>query len=204
MNLTTDQILKLGLLSAALVRQHNDLVRELIDDLRQEGVERRVLHEIILQSYLHDGYATALEGVSLLRSTWPVEPDRSIETYAEWETWRDRGEDLFRTIYGEVANRVRDGVAEASPELSSWMLHEGYGKVLARPGVDTPTRELCTVAVLVMKQRPKQLFSHLRGSLRVGVEFDLLESLFARIESSLDAAAEVTTARKQLKQLSSL
>lgn len=193
--------LDLCLLSAALVNQNDETSRHLIQHLREEGVERSILHEIILQSYLHDGYATALEGVALLAKLWPAESQSEIESYAEWETWRDRGEELFKEIYGDVSERVRQGVAQASPELASWMLYEGYGKVLSRPGVDTATRELCTVAVLIMKKRPKQLFSHLRGAVRVGVSFSSIESLIDLLESELGRGSHIGLARDQLTKL---
>ena len=49
------------------------------------------------------------------------------------------------------------------------MIVEGYGKVLSRPGLDIATRELAIVAFLTVDNRPKQLMSHIRGALRVGV-----------------------------------
>ncbi|MCB2198145.1 carboxymuconolactone decarboxylase family protein [bacterium] len=200
-SLSIDHQLALGLLSAAMVCQRDDLVQNLIVSLREDGVKRTVLHEIILQAYLHDGYATALEGVNLLQHVWPVEANHDIESYADWERWHSRGEVLFRTIYGSVADRVREGVAEASPELSSWMLHEGYGKVLARPGVDTVTRELCTVAVLIMKHRPKQLFSHLRGAIRVGIDVNTLRNLIQSIEKELGDGEHLNLAKNLVEKL---
>jgi len=55
-----------------------------------------------------------------------------------------------------------------SPELTLWMIQEGYGKVLSRPGLTAKERELVTVAALVPEGVPNQLASHIRGALNAG------------------------------------
>ena len=55
------------------------------------------------------------------------------------------------------------------PDLDRWMIEEGYGKVLGRPRLDLPERELCISSLLVGLGAPIQLYSHLRGALQVGV-----------------------------------
>ena len=54
------------------------------------------------------------------------------------------------------------------PELAEWILDDGYGRVLSRPGLSIRERELIVVAVLSALRLPKQLESHVRGALRVG------------------------------------
>lgn len=54
------------------------------------------------------------------------------------------------------------------PDLAEWILVDGYGKVLARPGLTLVERELIVVAVLAALRLPMQLESHERGALRVG------------------------------------
>jgi 4-carboxymuconolactone decarboxylase len=49
------------------------------------------------------------------------------------------------------------------------MIVEGYGKVLSRPDLDLPRRELCIVAACVASGQERQLHSHLHGALNVGV-----------------------------------
>ena len=46
---------------------------------------------------------------------------------------------------------------------------EGYGKVLSRPGLDLPRRELCIVAACAAAGQDRQLHSHLHGALNAGV-----------------------------------
>jgi 4-carboxymuconolactone decarboxylase len=64
---------------------------------------------------------------------------------------------------------------------------DGYGKVLSRPGLDLRRRELCIVAACAAMGQDRQLHSHLRGALNVGVEP-------AALSEALDALADLVGA----------
>lgn len=195
---------QLALLSSSLVARNDNLAGVLIDEIRVNGGDREAVRETILQTMLHDGYATALEGVLLLQKKWPGNPEPTeLGDYSHHEEWRERGELLFKEIYGDVSDKVIENVSAVSPELATWMVVEGYGKVLSRGVLDTPTRELCTVAVLALKRRPRQLTSHLRGSLRCGVPTADLGRLFDSIASELGLNEAADEARNLLSSLNS-
>jgi 4-carboxymuconolactone decarboxylase len=55
------------------------------------------------------------------------------------------------------------------PELAWWILDDGYGRVLSRPGLTGRERELLAVAALaVLPGAGLQLDSHERGARRFG------------------------------------
>jgi 4-carboxymuconolactone decarboxylase len=70
-------------------------------------------------------------------------------------------------------------VQELHPALDAWMIAEGYGRTLARPGLDLLRRELCIVAQAGVLETPRQLHSHLRGSLNAGASFEQVEAVLA-------------------------
>ena len=55
-----------------------------------------------------------------------------------------------------------------SPDLADWMILEGYGKTLSRPGLGVVERELCVVAILTATRMWRQLRSHAIGAVNVG------------------------------------
>ena len=65
--------------------------------------------------------------------------------------------------------RLRENIRDLHPLLDDWMIVEGYGKVLSRPGLDLARRELCIVAACAAAAQDRQLHSHLHGALNVGV-----------------------------------
>lgn len=130
------------------------------------------IEEALLQSYLFVGYPTMLQAMEVWRERHDAVP--AGEEIGPVELL-SRGVDVFVRVYGEQHARLRENVRLLHHDVESWMLTEGYGKVLARPGLDLPTRELCIVALLIGQDAPKQLYSHMRGALNVGVAPEALE-----------------------------
>ena len=103
--------------------------------------------------------------------SWPgrrapaSDPDAEYTNVAEWTR---RGEETCALVYGDNYRKLRDNVRELHPALDLWMITEGYGRTMARPGLDLLRRELCVVAQTAVLEAPRQLHSHLRGSLNAG------------------------------------
>lgn len=130
---------------------------------------RHAVYEILLQSYLFGGFPTALDALQACYRVFGAPQSIGEVGVATSEAEViERGSQLCREIYGNVYDKMMDTLSAVSPDLSRWMITEGYGKTLSRPGVDTVTRELCIVAMLTVMGRKQQLISHVRGSLRVG------------------------------------
>ena len=136
-------------------------LREAVDVADAEQVE-----EVLLQGYLFAGYPAALNAFRLWRETSGRAAPAPVVDDAE--RWAKRGEEVFRVVYGDQADRLRENVAALHPDLERWALLEGYGKVLGRPGLDLATRELCVAALLASLDAEPQLYAHLRGALNAG------------------------------------
>lgn len=135
-------------------------------DAAVEQGDEAAVEEALLQSYLFLGYPTALRAVGEWRErTGRPAPGPVAD---DWAAWRERGEAVCERVYGGAYPLLRERVAALHPDLERWMLTEGYGKVLGRPGLALRTRELCIVALLAGLDAPQQLHSHLRGALNVG------------------------------------
>jgi 4-carboxymuconolactone decarboxylase len=126
--------------------------------------------EVILQSYLFAGFPRTLNAARMWRTvsgeTAPGS-DASAELGSASE-WVARGEETCRTVYGESYDLLRENIRELHPALDSWMIADGYGKVLSRPGLDLKSRELCIVAACAASGQQRQLHSHLHGALNSG------------------------------------
>ena len=133
------------------------------------------VEEALLQSYLFVGYPVALQALGMWRErTGNEAPAESPGD--DKSDWRKRGEQVCEQVYGGQYDRLRANIARLHPDMERWMLEEGYGKVLGRPGLDLKVRELCVIAVLVGLDTPQQLYSHLRGALNVGATMEEVET----------------------------
>ena len=138
------------------------------------------LEETVLASVLYVGFPRALVAMTCWRRH-ASEPAAGAEAgdYARWREWRARGEATCRAVYGEHYEQLRHHVRALHPELDLWMLVDGYGKTLSRPGLDLARRELCSVALLVSQPAPRQLLAHLRGALNAGASPAQVDELLA-------------------------
>ena len=142
-------------------------VRAALADVRS-GVTQSWVEELILQSYLFCGFPRSLNAMrEWRRLTGEAAPEVGEGTAIE--EWRRRGEATCRKVYGAMYDRLRVNIRALHPELDDWMIVEGYGKVLSRPGLDLARRELCIVAACAASAQDRQLHSHLHGALNVGV-----------------------------------
>jgi 4-carboxymuconolactone decarboxylase len=123
------------------------------------------VEEALLQSYLFLGYPAALRALGEWRALTGRAAAPARRDDAEWER---RGAATCATVYGGQYPRLRDNIAALHPDMERWMIVEGYGKVLSRPGLDLAARELCVVALLAPQDAAPQLYSHLRGALNAG------------------------------------
>lgn len=177
-----DEARALLVLSAAVAAgdaaQRRAAMRRAAEVARPLAVE-----EALLQSYLFLGFPAALTALTEWRDIAGARADEEIDR-ADLAEWTRRGEAVCRTVYGGAYERLRSNVRRVHPAMDDWMIQEGYGKVLARHGLDLETRELCIVAVLSAARREPQLHSHLRGALHAGCSP-------AAVEEALDAGLEL-------------
>lgn len=158
--------------SAALAARDDDGLERALERAREEA-DPRAVEEALLQSYLFLGYPVALDGFDRWREISGREAPGPSP--AEWDAWGERGRRVCQVIYGDQYERLRENVRHLHPEMERWMLTEGYGKVLGRPGLALPARELCVVALLAVQRSPVQLYSHLRGALNAGASADAVD-----------------------------
>ena len=131
-----------------------------------ETADRLQVEEVLLQSYLFLGFPAALNGMAAWRRfTGDVTTDSET---LDCEAWAERGNEVCGRVYAGQYQKLRETVRTLHSDLEQWMVVEGYGKVLGRPGLSLRTRELCIVASLAVVGAQKQLYSHLRGAVNVG------------------------------------
>ncbi len=128
------------------------------------------IDELILQTYLFAGFPRGLNAMREWRraSGQPAPEHDDGERLDATADWARLGEETCHTVYGEMYNRLRLNIRALHPALDAWMIVEGYGKVLSRPGLDLKRRELCVVAACAVLEQERQLHSHLHGALNAG------------------------------------
>ena len=183
------QTRSLIVLAARIAGGDEASVREAFTQAFAADVPGQWIEELVLQSYLFCGFPRALNAAREWRRQTPrsapsaqAQLDAPAAEHAgdtdQVSEWRLRGEATCAAVYDGMYEKLRFNVRDLHPLLDEWMIVEGYGKVLGRPGLDLPRRELCIVAACATTGQDRQLHSHLHGALNVGVPpDDLREAL---------------------------
>jgi 4-carboxymuconolactone decarboxylase len=147
------------------------------------------VEECILQSYLMAGFPRALNAMREWRraSEMPAPAPEDIPEPSLWR-WRHQGEQTCEVVYGKFYGKLRENIAHLHPALDDWMIVEGYGKILSRPGLELRLREFCIVAACVAMGQDRQLHSHLHGALNAGGTVAEVAGVLGALEGVVDAA----------------
>jgi XTP/dITP diphosphohydrolase len=165
----------------------------------------RAVYEAFLQSYLFLGFPSALESLHALAdhcAKHDIRITNDVEATAyDPALFMARGQELCAVVYGSVYDRLIDKLSSVSPDLAAWMILEGYGKTLSRPGLSLRERELCVVIQLAATMRKNQLYSHVRGAYNVGAHHEDLDACFdVLVENGNYDAAHLLTAVRAMVQ----
>ncbi len=174
-------------LAAAIAQGEEPTIRDRVADTVARGVDPLWVDELLLQSVLMVGWPRALVAATLWRQAIgePAVHGTTDLDYAAHADWQARGEVTCRLIYGDNYRKLRENVAALHPALDQWMVTEGYGRTLSRPGLEPWRRELCVIAQTAVLDTPRQLHSHLRGALNAGASVAQVDGVLTLVNPFL-------------------
>jgi 4-carboxymuconolactone decarboxylase len=119
-----------------------------------------------------------LEGLEYLKRIRPngSRPGRRRETRSS------NGRRILQRIYGGQTDKLLENIRQIHPEARFMILNDVYGRVFARSGLTLRERDLINVTVLALQRLDRQLYSHLRGSIRTGLHVDAIEDALLMIQ----------------------
>ncbi|HSP87077.1 MAG TPA: carboxymuconolactone decarboxylase family protein [Ignavibacteriaceae bacterium] len=165
----------LPLIAAASVLRKEKLFKELIYLSKEKRISPKKIYEILLQSYLFAGFPSALISLKIFKEILPVRlTGNKTQSISEL---KKIGEKTCRKIYGDKYDKLISNIKSFSPELSDWLVAEGYGKVLSRTQLNLKERELAIIAMLTVLKFEDQLFSHINGAVRLGIPSKIISEL---------------------------
>jgi len=166
----------------AAVSALNDFnkLRQLILLAKDKKISFTKLYETLLQNYLFAGYPSALSSLKILKEYFPKIKMPKVADMNLFH-FRKMGEVRCRKVYGNKYEKLIRNIKKFSPELSEWLLLEGYGKVFGRKGLSFKERELCIVAVLTVMKFEDQLYSHLNGAIKAKATIEEIETVIKNL-----------------------
>jgi|SRR3972149_4257106 len=130
--------------------------------LRRYSFPTVFLEELFVHLSLVLGFPAMLEGLEFVRTIRPADARRVRKRPS------GGGKKILGRIYGAQTKKLLQNISRIHPDARSMIVNDVYGRVFARPGLSLKERELINVTVLALQGLDRQLYSHLRGSLRLG------------------------------------
>ncbi|NQV41991.1 MAG: hypothetical protein HQ506_06510 [Candidatus Marinimicrobia bacterium] len=131
---------------------------------RSDILDEKAIEEAILQTLLFAGFPKTIEALKQLRQHFPMR-NGSIGVDDE----KQAGEETSKIIYGKHHAKLKVVMDKLHPELTKWMIEDGYGRVLSRPGLTLQEREISVLSSLMTSGMINQYRAHIRGALFAGV-----------------------------------
>ena len=124
---------------------------------RARRLPARAVEEALLQLHLFAGYPATINALFAWRQI--AGPARGN---GRSRRSRALGERVCRSVYGAGFDALMGNMRRLHPVLPAWILDDGYGRVLHRPGLSLATRKRLVVASLAAVGARRQLVPYLR------------------------------------------
>ncbi len=134
------------------------------------------LQEIFIHLSLVLGFPAMLEGLEFVRKMRPRNsPGRRRSPSG-------RGKRILRQIYGSQTDKLLQNIDRIHSDARSMIVNDVYGRVFSRHGLSLKERELMNVTVLALQGLDRQLYSHLRGSVRLGIHIAAMREALSLVQ----------------------
>ncbi|MDY0082050.1 MAG: hypothetical protein RBR74_02590 [Ignavibacteriaceae bacterium] len=166
-----NEIELLALLSASSVLRKKNYFKIILEQLLENKTPSKKIYEALLQTYLFAGFPSALVSLKIFHNT--VNKQKIYNGF-DLKKYLNRGKKNCKIIYADKYDSLLKNIRSFSPEMTEWLIIEGYGKVLGRKGLSLKEREVCIVSILSAMKFEDQLYSHIIGAVNVKVEKELI------------------------------
>ncbi|MHC4841935.1 MAG: carboxymuconolactone decarboxylase family protein [Planctomycetota bacterium] len=202
----------LAICSALAADGHSEHSKRIFEALLKEedGPEPEHLREAILQTHLFGGYPRALNTLAAFKAAAakvsnPLSGEINLRQEPlegdDLELFRQRGKELFDSIYTDSADKVDKFATSSSPDLADWAIAVGYGRVLSRPVLEPRQRSLCICASLIPLDVSPQLKGHIKGAKNTGSTTEQLWRLFDLVVKLFKEGPETRSAKASFEDV---
>ncbi len=182
------------------VGKRNEAFMFIKRSLSETKLSRKFFSELFLHLSLLLGFPTMLDGLKRL-SELGISHRQNKSAQRDRVALRPVGLKALARVYGNQTDRLLSELQELHPEVAGLIVENAYGKIISRKGLTLQERELINVVVLTIQRLERQLYSHIRGAMRVGLKARTLEMVLR--ETNELAHVNVDTPLKILAQLTS-
>jgi alkylhydroperoxidase/carboxymuconolactone decarboxylase family protein YurZ len=143
--------------------------------MKNERLPERMFGELFLHLSLLLGFPAMLEGLMILRTIQRA-TNKGYERSVSANEASKQGRSILKRVYGNTLDLLLVNLKSLHGIVPEVIVRDVYGRIISRPGLSLREREIINVVVLSIQHLEQQLFSHIRGALRLRVDPKLLRT----------------------------
>ena len=194
-------------LSSLIVLQREVQLRRHLSNALNVGLTPEQIVELIIHDTWYGGAPAGITALSICKGVFEEQgvdftPARIHNTDEDPDSLFQRGDEYRRNYMGTQPGGRPAPPTQAERELGRITGEYYWGATWTRPGLDLPSRCLCTMTCLATLGREAPLRSHIRGALNIGFTQDQIIEVFGHMtlysgipfaRGAMDIANEIFT-----------
>ncbi|PKB72488.1 MAG: hypothetical protein BZY87_00095 [SAR202 cluster bacterium Io17-Chloro-G6] len=192
-------------LTCLTVLKRDNQVRRHLGNALNLGLTPVQIVEVLMHSSFYSGVPATLDALTIAHEVFQEKgvdytPQEVFDSSETPEDLYDRGVARRVEYMGPPAGGGQGPVTQAEREFNRLTTEYYWGSVWNRPGLDLPSRSICTMAALTALGRQAQLAGHIKGALNVGLSQEEIVEVFIHatfycglpfVRSAIDLANEI-------------
>ncbi len=170
-------------LTILTVLKRDNQVRRHLGNALNLGLTPVQIVEVLMHSSFYSGVPAALDALAIANEVFQEKgvdytPQQIFDTSETPDDLYNRGTARRVEYMGPPAGGGPGPVTQAEREFNRLTTEYYWGSMWTRPGLDLPSRSICTLAALTALGREAQLAGHIRGALNVGLTQEEIVEVF--------------------------
>ena len=194
-------------LSCLIVMNREVQLKRHLGNALNVGLTPDQMVELIIHDTWYGGAPAGIQALTLCKEVFEERgidftPARIHDASEDPDSLFQRGDEFRRSYMGITSTARPAPPTEAEKELGRTTGEYYWGATWTRPGLDLPSRCLCTMTCLAALGREGPLRSHIRGALNIGFTQDQIIEVFGHMtlyagipfaRGAMDVANEIFT-----------
>jgi 4-carboxymuconolactone decarboxylase len=173
----------LATISIITVLRRDDNLKGHIHSGLDVGLTAEQIVEVMLQLIFYTGAPIANTALRVAHEVFKerglqVQPYQVYDPSEDPEALYQRGLAMRREVMGETLAADLEATDEVDRDWERYLLEYLWGSVWTRPGLDLPSRCLCTLTALTLVGTERALGHYIRAALRLGFTGAQIKELF--------------------------
>ena len=173
-------------LSCLIVMNREVQLKRHLGNALNVGLTPEQIVELIIHDTWYGGAPAGIQALTICKEVFEERgidftPARVHDSEEDPDSLYQRGEEFRRAYMGDIPRTSTPAHTQAERDLNRLTGEYYWGATWTRPGLDTTSRSICSMACLAATGNDGPLKSHIHGALHIGMTPDQIIEVFGHM-----------------------